>query len=232
MNGKELKRLGAWLGLAMLGAGSSLALALGAAAAPPPDVFRDADGNVYVHGATAAAMGDRMEVTGSDPLVRRIRAGFCNETRLSTSSTRPTLGDTWTFQGQTRTRAALVSITDPDALPECRNANFTPALTPEIIAAGGFVDATVAGRDRVTLLGGAAGVSADVTFNDVPSSSNRSANACGFFRISNTPANPVPATLTIAGTEYTVASLTEGVPPLCRRNGNSYEMFTPEAWDE
>lgn len=231
-DGTKVKRLTAWLGLALLGAGSSIALAFNVTAAPPPDVFRDADDNVYVIGATAEAMGDRMEVTSQDePLTRRRRAGFCGETRLSTTSTLPALGDSWTLRGQTYTRTGFVTVTDRDALPKCRNATWTPALTPEITAAGGFVDATVEGRDRVYILGGEPGVSDDVTFNDVPSSSRKRPNACGFFRISNTLRNPIPATLTIGENTYTVNQLPVGVPPLCRRVGNNYEMFTPTDWD-
>lgn len=217
---------------ALLGAGSILFSAIAPAlAAPPPDVFKDSDGNVYIHGSTAAGLGTNAAASTSEDLVRRVQAGYCGEIRLSTSSSLPAIGNSWTVGGTTRARASLPSITDPDLLPTCRNAAWTPVLTAAITAAGGFVDNSVSGRDRVFLLGYSSGVSQEVTFNDVADSQRLRANSCGFVRISNTAANPVPNTLTIAGQTYTVSSLTTAAPPLCRREGSSYVQYTPESWN-
>jgi len=217
---------------ALLGAGSVLFSALAPVlAAPPPDVFKDSDGNVYIHGTTAAGLGTNATASTSEDLVRRVQSGFCGELRLSTSSSLPSIGNNWTVGGTARARASLPSITDPDQLPTCRNAQWTPALTPAITAAGGFVDNSATGRDRVFLLGFSSGVSQEVTFNDVADSQRLRANACGFVRISNTAANPIPNTLTIAGQSYTVSSLTTAAPPLCRREGAGYVQYTPESWN-
>ena len=220
-------KFGALAGAALL----AIAPTLPALAAPPPDVFKDAAGNVYVHGTTAAGLASDATASTSEDLVRRVRAGFCNEIRISTSSTLPDIGDSWTVGGTTRTRAALVTITDPDLLPSCRSANWNPTLTAAITTAGGFIDNTVAGRDRVTLLNGVAGTSSEVTFNDVAATQRLRPNACGFVRISNTATNPVPASLTIGGTSYTVASLTTAVAPRCYREGSNYVFFEPSTWN-
>jgi hypothetical protein len=217
---------------ALLGAGSVLFAALAPAlAAPPPDVFKDSDGNVYIHGTTAANLGTNATASTSEDLVRRVQAGYCGEIRISPSSSLPTIGSSWTINGTTRARTSLPSITDPDLVPTCRNAAWSPALPPAITAAGGFVDNSVSGRDRVFVLGFSSGVSQEVTFTDVNASQRLRANACGFVRISNTAANPVPDSLTIGNTIYTPASLTVAAPPLCRREGSSYVQYTPESWN-
>ena len=46
--------------------------------APPPTVFKDAKGNVYVHAGVTA--GSRLNVDLlSAPLTRKIRAGYCGQ---------------------------------------------------------------------------------------------------------------------------------------------------------
>jgi len=215
----------------LLGLAGAVAPMFPSLAAPPPDVFRDSDGNVYVHGTTAAGLATNATASTSEDLVRRVQAGYCGELRLSTSSSLPSIGDSWTVGGTSRARASLPSITDSDLLPTCRNATWTPALTPAITAAGGFIDNSVTGRDRVYLLGFSSGVSQEVTFNDVSETQRLRTNACGFVRISNTAANPVPDTLTISGQSYTTTSLTVAAPPLCRREGAGYVQYTPESWN-
>ncbi|NJL54687.1 hypothetical protein HC928_05450 [bacterium] len=205
-----------------------------AQAAPPPDVFKDARGNVFVHGTTATTMNGQANARLglNEPLSRSVRAGYCGEIRLSTSSTLPSIGDSWTIGATTRTRAALVSITDRALLPRCSGNAFSPALTSAITSAGGFIDATTT-TPRVFLTGYTAGVSSDVLFNDVDASRSASANQCGFYRFTNSEANPLPATLTINGMDYTVSSLTVADPPLCQRNaaGTGYVRYNPLSWN-
>ncbi len=198
-------------------------------AVPPPDVFKDAQGNVYIHGTTAANLGQQASATTSENLSRRVRAGFCGEIRLAESSTLPSVGDSWSIGATTRTRSSLPQITDRAQLPRCSNAAFTPALSTAITSAGGFVDATTS-SPRVFLTGYTPGVSYEVTFNDVSASQNLRPNACGFFRIANTEANPVPASLTIGSTTYTVSTLQVAAPPICQRVGNTYVRYNPVTW--
>jgi hypothetical protein len=199
-------------------------------AAPPPDVFKDSLGNVYVHGTTANNLGELAAATTSEKLTRRVRAGYCGEIRLATSSTLPSIGDSWTVGASTKLRTGLVSITMREDLPRCSGNAFTPALSTAITTAGGYIDATTS-VPRVFLTGFTPGISYDVMFNDVFASQNLRPNECGFFRIPNTERNPVPASLTIGGTSYTVASLTTATPPLCRREGTGYVRYTPDSWN-
>lgn len=200
-----------------------------AALAAPPDVFKDAQGNVYIHGTTATGLGQQASATTSETLSRRVRAGYCGEVRLAETSTLPNIGDSWTVSGSTRTRASLPVITDRAQLPRCSGNAFTPALSGAITTAGGFVDSTTT-SPRVFLVGYTPGISYDVAFNDVNASQNLRPNACGFFRIANTDANPVPAELTISSTTYTVSTLQTAAPPLCQRVGNTYIRYNPTNW--
>lgn len=207
-------------------AAALLPAALPALAAPPPDVFRDASGNVYVHGATATALASsaNARIQTSEPLTRSLRAGYCGEIRLSESTSLPSIGNSWTIGGTTYQRTSMTTFSNPDLLPRCRSNVFTPA------ASGHFVDATT-DTDRVTITGLTPGMSYEVSFNNVYASQNARANACGFFRFSSSQANPLPASLTINGTAYTVSSLPTANPPLCQRDSSgSYVRYVPTTW--
>lgn len=225
-------RVRAWLGL-LLGTATIASSALPAAAAPPPDVFKDARGNVYVIGTVAQTLASdaSARIQTDQSLTRRVRAGYCGEVRLATSSTLPSIGDSWTINGQTRTRAALPSITSRELLPRCSGNAFAPALDASTTTAGGYIDNT-ASVPRVFLVGYSPGISYDVDFNDVNSSQAARPNQCGFYRLSNTEANPLPSTLTISGTNYTVSSLTVADPPLCQRGSSGqYVRYNPMSWN-
>lgn len=191
-----------------------------------PDIFRDSSGNVYVQGSAATTLTSTGRITTNEPLTRSIRAGFCGEIVLSTSSTLPSIGNSWRV-GTTPANLAAVSrpttsISSRELLPTCRNAAFAPA------ASGSFVDATTPGRDRVVLTGYSPGQSYEVQFTGVNSSRAASPNDCGFFRFTNTATNPLPSQLTINGTAVTVSSLPTAIPPLCQRQSNgSYVRYVP-----
>jgi len=202
-----------------------------ALSATPPDVFKDSNGNVFIHGTTATALGSSSRYSTSEDLVRTVRAGYCGEVRLSTSTTLPSIGNTWRVgTGASKLRSSLVSITTTADLPRCRGNAFTPALSAAISTAGGYIDNTTA-VPRVYLTGSSPGVSYSVTFSDVDTSVALRPNQCNFFRLSNTSSNPLPASLTIGSTGYTVASLTTAAPPLCQRQANgSYLRYIPTTW--
>lgn len=218
--------------LALTALAGVLAPMIPALAAPPPNVFQDADGNVYIHGSLAAGLASNATAQTSGFLTRNVRPGYCGEIRLATSASLPSIGDSWTIGGTNRLRSNLVSITSDSLLPSCRNAAWTPTLTAAITAAGGFVDNTPGGNGRVVLLGFASGVSTPVEFADIPQSMSLRRNQCGFVRISNSASNPAPASLTIGGTTYNTTTATIATAPLCRETGNgTYETFTPSSWN-
>jgi hypothetical protein len=226
---KKFARAGALLGAAVVAATA----ALPALAAPPPDVFKDSRGNVYIHGTLATTLNGQSSprIGTNQPLTRSIRAGYCGEVRISTSSSQPDIGTSWTIGGTTRQLTSLPSITSREMLPRCSGNAFSPALTSAMTTAGGFVDNT-GNVPRVYLTGYTAGVSQPVSFGGVTASRSANANDCGFFRLTNTESNPLPSQLTINGTNYTVASLTVADPPLCQRgaNGTSYVRYNPMSW--
>lgn len=227
---KKFARAGAIFGAAVV----AVTAALPAFAAPPPDVFKDSRGNVYVHGTLATTLNNQTSarIETDEALTRKIRAGYCGEVRISTSSSLPNIGTSWTIGGTTRQLANLPSVTAREMLPRCSGNAFAPTLTSEMTSAGGYVDNT-GNVPRVYLVGYTVGVSQDVMFNGVNASQSARPNQCGYYRISNTEANPIADTLTINGTDYTVASLTVADPPLCQRgaNGSSYVRYNPLSWD-
>lgn len=227
---KKFARAGALIGAAVVAATA----ALPALAAPPPDVFKDSRGNVYVHGTLATTLSGQASarIETDEPLVRRIRAGYCGEVRISTSSSLPSIGDSWTIGGTSRLMSNLPSVTAREMLPRCSGNAFAPALTAAMTSAGGYVDNTGT-VPKVYLIGFGAGVSQDVGFDDVNASQSARPNQCGYYRVSNTEANPIADVLTINGTDYTVASLTVADPPLCQRgaNGTSYVRYNPLSWN-
>ncbi|NJL41835.1 MAG: hypothetical protein HC899_38060 [Leptolyngbyaceae cyanobacterium SM1_4_3] len=218
---KRFKKLGLFA-LGLLSVVPSALAPVPAIAQSTPDIFRDSAGNVYVQNAAATtlASGGRRIIT-NEPLTRSIRAGFCGELVISTSTTLPAIGNAWTV-GTTNVSRPTTTVTNREALPTCRNAAFVPA------ASGSFVDATTPGRDRVVLTGYAPGQSYQVQFTGINSSQTVTQNQCGFFRLSNTQTNPLPTQLTINGSAVTVASLPVAAPPLCQRQSNgSYIRYVP-----
>lgn len=215
--------------LVLLGLAGAASPMIPALAAPPPNVFKDSAGNVYIHGTLAAGLNDNSRATTSTSLVRNVRAGYCGEVRIAPSSALPSIGDLWQVGSVSINRSGLPIITDDAQLPNCRNATWTPTLTAAITTAGGFVDDTPGGNGRVTFLGQTPGVNVAITYNDIGTSINLRRNQCGFVRIN---ANSAPQSFTINGTAYTTAGLTVATAPLCRETqDNVYETFSPSSWN-
>lgn len=187
-------------------------------AAPPPAVFKDAAGNVYVHAGVTAGSRVDVDLVGA-PLSRKIRAGYCGQITLSPSTSVPTLGNTVTISGTT---INLATITTPAVLPRCVGNAFDPPAAANFKSLDG----------RFTLRGYTSGVSYDVTFNDLPSSGNATVNGCSFATIRNTTARPLPAQIKINGTAQALASLPIADPPICRRNSATgiSTRYVPASW--
>lgn len=83
-------------GVAVLSVAAIALYAVPVNSAPPPAVFKDSGGNVYVH--TGVTAGSRLDVdfVGA-PLTRKIRAGYCGQLTLSPSASQPSLGNTVTI---------------------------------------------------------------------------------------------------------------------------------------
>lgn len=211
------------LGALALGGGlSPIALwMIPANAVVPPDVFKDAAGNVYVHSGTGITSGARVEVDlVGVPLTRRIRAGYCGQLTLSPSTSVPSLGNSVTINNGTP--IDLTAITTTTTPPSCTGNAFTPATTTPFKLANG----------RIVLPGYIAGTVYNVKFNDLPSSANATVNGCNFATIRHTTARPLPASIKINGTSYTVASLDIADPPLCRRDASTgvSTRYVPATW--
>ncbi|NJN57772.1 MAG: hypothetical protein HC879_09865 [Leptolyngbyaceae cyanobacterium SL_5_9] len=223
MFSKKIARAGAVLGFAL----SAIAPALPAVAAVPADVFKDSQGNVYIHGSTATNLGQSTRIQTDEPLTRRIRAGYCGEIRISPSSTVPNIGSNWQINSSSYSMDDLNVYLNTAETPRCSGNTLTPAPQSGF---SGFREPNA--QNRVTLTGFTPGVSYDVVFQGINSTRSYNRNNCNFFRISNTPSNPMPATLTINGTNHTVSSLPTAAPPLCQRNSQTgdYVRYVPSTW--
>lgn len=205
-------------GVALLSVAAIAFYAVPVNSAPPPAVFKDSGGNVYVH--TGVTAGSRLDVdlVGA-PLTKKIRAGYCGQLTLSPSASQPSLGNTVTIG---TTNINLATVPAPAIPPKCvANAFDPPTTTPFKLASG-----------AVILTGYTAGTSYEVKFNDLPSSSGTTVNGCAFATIRNTTKKPLPAQIKVNTTAYTLASLPTADPPICRRNSATgvSTKYVPGTW--
>jgi hypothetical protein len=111
------KHLFALLGLTTL-VGSlvgSLGLPLLANAAPPPDIFKDENAYMYIHGATSPGSGLSLGVEFiGQGFSSRFRTNYCGEVAITKTSTRPNLGNSLTIENEN----GSFTIADISALPE------------------------------------------------------------------------------------------------------------------
>lgn len=205
-------------GVAFLGLVAIALTATPVNAVPPPAVFKDEAGNVYVHSGVTAGARVNVALVGA-PLTRKIRAGYCGQISLAPTTSTPDIGDSVTIGG---TAINLAALTTPANVPKCVGNAFDPPATAHFKdAAGKFV-----------LRGFTPGVSYDVKFTDVPATGNATVNGCNFATIRNTDKRPLPAQIKVNGTAHTVASLPVANPPICRRNSESgvSTRYVPASW--
>lgn len=204
--------------LSLLSLGAIALSAIPANAATPGPVFKDAAGNVYVHSGVVSGARVEVDLVGV-PLTRRIRAGYCGQITLSPSTSLPSLGNSVTINGTTINLATINTVA---TAPSCTGNAFNPPTTTPFKLASG----------RVVLTGYSAGTSYEVKFDDLPASGNATVNGCSFATIRNTTARPLPASIKINGTSYTVASLDIADPPLCRRDALTgvSTKYIPATW--
>lgn len=204
--------------LSLLGLGVIALSAIPANAATPPAVFKDSSGNVYIHSGVTS--GSKVEVAFvGTALTRKIRAGYCGQISLTPSTSLPSLGNSVTINGTTINLATISTVA---TAPSCTGNTFTPATTTPFKLASG----------RVVLTGYTAGTSYEVKFDDLPAKANVTVNGCSFATIRNTTKRPLPASIKINGTSYTISTLTTADPPLCRKDAASgvATKYVPDTW--
>lgn len=106
-------------------------------------------------------------------------------------------------------------------VPRCSKGTLTTPLSGPLKTAAGTI--VVPGLTPNT--------SISVSY-DTPKVKNVSINACGFGAIKTTNSSPtLPATFTIAGTNYTTSALTDaGQPPKFQRVNGTPTCYTPVGW--
>ena len=218
----EVDKILPLLGLATLAFGSSLSpialTSLPGNATPPPAVFKDSAGDIYIH--SGVNPGDHVKVTlVGQPYKKSVKAGACGQISIGTSTSMPSVGNTIAIDGTT---VDLTKIAVASSAPKCTNGAYTP--TPS----GNFQTT----KGKYELVGYTAGQTYSVTFNDVDNHFNATVNSCGFAAIKSSANHPVStiSQVTINGTSYTTSSLTVADPPLCRKNGSAVTLYTPASW--
>ena len=198
------------------------AIANSGQAAPPPDVFRAPDGDVIIHGATAPAAGLSLPVEFvGEGRSSRLRANYCGEVAITITSSRPNLGNSLTITDELGTTNVDISTLTEQTRPRCVGQTLEEPRTGNYVTPDG----------DVILMGRTPGLYSEVSFNDLNRTSNRRSNGCGFIQLSNSARNPLPAVLKIDGTDYTIATLQEADPPVCRGNSTQgYTNYTPDTW--
>jgi hypothetical protein len=185
-------------------------------AAPPPDVFKDAEGNVIAKNLTPNA---QVTIEFPDkPTVRTLRADFCGRIAVSSSDTAP-ITSTIVLQGTpnvTIDTTALPVLGNPscvdNTLAEARPNNYK----------------TTSGT--VYIVGKTPGLRYDVQITGAAFRQVRRPNACNFLVIRNTTEEPIGASVIIGGTTHTVATLPVSAAPSCRTTPNGGVMFVPSTW--
>jgi hypothetical protein len=223
------RRAVAFLGLgalALAGCVSPIALVsfpnLPADAAPPPNVFKDASGNVIVHSGVTPGQKLLVELTGT-PYKKNEKVGACGQIVLKTSTSMPTLGNSVTVNGTTIDLTTLPAGT----APKCTNGTWAGTAPT-----ANFKETTSSGAIKVYLVGYTANGSQQVLFPDLPAHFNATVNGCGFANIKSTSAHTIGTSLKIAGTSYDISSLPTADTPLCRKTASGSQLYTPGSWGQ
>jgi len=191
---------------------------LPAQAAPPPSVFKDTLGNVYV--ISGVNYGDKVKVElAGVPLQKKVRAGACGQLSIHTSLSMPSVGTHVTVNG---TAINLSSIATATGTVKCTAT--TGAFTPPVSQS--YKDA----KGKYILVGYTPGTQYDVTYSDLPAYFNVAVNHCAFATVKATSTHPLSGSFKINGTSYNSSTLTVADPPLCKRQGTSYVKLVPATW--
>ena len=204
--------------LSLISIGASALTSFPADATPPPAVFKDSYGNIYVHSGVTAGSRLKVQLIGQ-PYKRTLRAGRCGQINLSPSAVLPSLGNTVTVNGK---NIDLTKIATTATKFKCTGNAFTPATISNFKTSNG----------RITLVGYTAGQSYNIFFNNLPNTFNSTVNSCAFAQIRPSNTRPLTSQIAINGTSYTVSNLTTAQPPVCHKNGgtNLSTLYVPSSW--
>lgn len=183
-------------------------------AAPPPAVYKTADGEVIWHSGLSA--NQQVDVDYPNiPAKRKIKANFCGIVVVPNSATQP-IGASLKVGTDTITVSTLPVQTMPrcenNVLAESRPANFKLA------------------NGNVAVVGKTAGISYDVEFVGSSHSKSFRANNCGFLVIRPTAALPIGSSIVLNGTTHTVSSLVTEKEPVCRNDSGAAVRYDPASW--
>lgn len=191
----RLRRRFALIGLA--------ALSCLTAVSPAFAQFKDAQGNI--HFQSGLSPNQKVEYSSGE-LSRKITANYCGLVIVPVPKD-ASMPASITVDGTSIDTTSL----PVQSVPQCVN-NTLKEPRPS-----NFKDAT----GRVVVVGKTSGIQSTVVYPGVPSVKSISANACGYAKISNSTANPAPATFTYNGQSYTTANLPTQVPNRCI-DGNKF----------
>lgn len=147
---------------------------------------------------------------------KNIRAGACGQISFGPTVAMPSIGNSVIVNGITIDLTTISTV----STPKCTNGTFSPKINSNFKTAKG----------KVTLIGYTSGQSYTVFFNNLDNYFNTTVNGCAFAVIKNTVNRPLTNQIKINGTIYNISSLTIAEPPLCRKNGASFSMYTPSSW--
>ncbi|HEY9909732.1 MAG TPA: hypothetical protein V6D18_19235 [Thermosynechococcaceae cyanobacterium] len=173
--------------------------------------FRDSAGNVHFQAAGQTPGVSLQASTGE--LSRKLTANYCGILPISKPSSTVPIPASINVNGTAISTSALPVLSAPscvnNVLSEARPADFKTA------------------EGRVYLVGRTPGVQYTVSYPGIPAPKSIPVNPCGYGRLSNTLANPVPATFTFNGTSYTTASLPVQNPNICVTSGGVSTKYAP-----
>jgi hypothetical protein len=170
---------------------------------------------VYIDGTAGSKMAvDLGQVTKTTSKL----ATACGDVKISIPK-----GNT-SYTGLTVDGVAIDYAALPiQTLPTCLNGQFTEARTANFKTAKG----------QVIIVGKTPNTSVSIT---VPSDSlkNLAINGCGTGVLKAAKGTTLPATFTINGTSYTLASLPDaGHGPVCKKSSDgTYSAYTPSSWSK
>ena len=146
-------------------------------ATPPPAVFKDSAGNIYIHSGVTA--GQKLAVTlVGQPYKKTIKAAACGQITVGPIANS---GNTVTISGTT---IDLTKISIANPAPKCTSGTYSPVPTSNFATSKG----------KFELIGYTAGQSYPVTFDNMDNHFNATVNGCGFAEIKSTTNHPLTTT--------------------------------------
>lgn len=184
--------------LVLFGLGAIAATAFAPAAMA--DVFKDAQGAIYITGQTPTS---KIQVTyNAVPRTRSVSANGCGLLVVRPSISLP-------IPATLRVNSTDITVADLalETIPKCNGSTLEVPRTTNFKAGDG----------SVVVINLTPNTAYSVGYNGVGSVRSATANACGFSRLSSSARYPsASGTISIASTNYDLATVATQAPPLCR----------------